>query len=104
MTTYPNQRIVHIIKDKCKKDFLQINNDDWHTAGRCIEQYGTFKLYLYFASNKSDFTLALSPVAIEESIGISESTYRRAFQELLELGYLSRVEGKKNSYLFHSRI
>ena len=104
MITYPNQRVVTVLKEDCNKDFLQIKNDDWQTAGMNIESYGAFKLYLYLASNKNGFSLALSPVAVEDAIGISESTYRRAFKELESLGYLSKAGSSKNQYFFHSAI
>lgn len=101
---YPNQRTVTILKRECKSDFLQINNDEWQQACQCIEHYGTFKLYLYLASNKDGFNMYLSPVAIENAIGISESTYRRALKELQDLGYLLKVEGRTNLYVFHPNI
>lgn len=104
MIVYPNQRTVTIFKEDCKKDFLQIGNEEWKTACSTIENYGTFKLYLYFASNKNGYTLALSPSMIEEEIGISESTYRRAFKELEAIGYLRKVEGKKNQFWFDAKI
>lgn len=104
MITYPNQRTVTIYKEKCEKDFLQINNSEWQAACSTIQNYGTFKLYLYLASNKAGYMLALSPVAVEEAIGISESTYRRAFKELEALGYLVKVESRKNCYIFNSAV
>ena len=104
MITYPNQRVVTILKDKCDKDFLQINNGDWQEASQIIKTYSAFKLYLYFASNKDGYSIALSAVAVQEAIGISENTYRAAFKELVELGYLTQVPGRKNNYTFHSSI
>lgn len=104
MIVYPNQRTVTIFKEECKRDFLQIENEEWKTACSVIENYSTFKLYLYFAGNKNGYTLALSPSSIEEEIGISESTYRRAFKELETIGYLRKIEGKKNQYWFSTKI
>lgn len=104
MITYPNQRVVTIFKEKCNNDFLQVNNDEWQTAAQTLKTYSAFKLYLYFASNKNGYSVALSPVAIEEAIGISENTYRAAFKELVDCGYLGKVNGKKNQYTFHTSI
>lgn len=104
MVTYPNQRVVTVFKERCDRDFLQIKNTDWQQAAVNIESYGAFKLYLYLASNKDGYSLALSPVAVEEATGISESTYRRAFKELESLGYLSQAGGSKNHYFFNSSI
>lgn len=104
MITYPNQRVVTIFKEQCDKDFLQINNDEWQAAAQTLKTYSAFKLYLYFASNKFGYTIALSPAAVEEAIGISENTYRAAFKELLDAGYLQQAESKKNQYYFHTII
>lgn len=102
MITYPNQRVVTVFKPDCSKDFLQINNQEWQAAASTLKTYSAFKLYLYFASNINGYSVALSPIAIEEAIGISENTYRAAFKELVECGYLTQVEGKKNMYVFHT--
>ena len=102
MITYPNQRVVTVFKSDCSKDFLQINNQEWQAAASTLKTYSAFKLYLYFASNINGYSVALSPIAIEEAIGISENTYRAAFKELVECGYLTQVEGKKNMYVFHT--
>lgn len=104
MITYPNQRVVTVFKPDCSKDFLQINNQEWQVAASTLKTYSAFKLYLYFASNMNGYSVALSPIAIEEAIGISENTYRAAFKELLEYGYLHKVEGKKNQYFFYTAI
>lgn len=102
MIIYPNQRVVTVFKPDCSKDFLQINNQEWQAAASTLKTYSAFKLYLYFAGNKSGYTIALSPASVEEAIGISENTYRAAFKELVECGYLTQVEGKKNMYAFHT--
>lgn len=102
MIIYPNQRVVTVFKPDCSKDFLQINNQEWQAAASTLKTYSAFKLYLYFASNMNGYSVALSPITIEEAIGISENTYRAAFKELVECGYLTQVEGKKNMYAFHT--
>lgn len=51
-------------------------------------------LYLYLASNADNFTLALSPAAIRQAIGMPASTYRDQFVKLVDRGYLvQRSEG-----------
>ena len=102
MTRYPNQRMVTVFKENCDSDFLQVKNSEWQAASSVLKTYSAFKLYLYFASNKNGYTIALSPVAINEAIGVCENTYRSAFKELLEVGYLRPVEGRKNMYTFHT--
>ena len=45
-------------------------------------------LYLYLASNKEGYALALSPAAIRKAIGMPTSTYRDQFVKLIDKGYL----------------
>lgn len=97
MTTYPNQKIIHIQKKKVVKDFLQIGNSEWKKAYKDLKA-STFGLYLYLASNADGYDLALSQKAIEEDIGISESSYKRAVKELKEKNYL--VEKQGNVFYF----
>ncbi len=96
--TYPNQRTVKIHKEDLKKDFLGINNATWMAAAKDLSA-SALKLYLYFASNKNGFTLALSPKAIENHIGMARSTYCDQFKVLLNKGYLVHVQG--NTYVFY---
>lgn len=102
MITYPNQRVVTVFKETCKQDFLQINNDEWQAAAQTLKTYSAFKLYLYLASNKDGYSIALSPVDVQERIGISKNTYLAAFNELVAAGYLTKSSGSKNSYTFNA--
>lgn len=96
--TVPNQRIVHINRERATTDFLGIKNDNWKAAA-CDLGAHALLLYLYFAANKDDFTLALSPAAIRQSIGMPPQTYRDQFLKLLDKGYLVQTGG--NVYEFY---
>ena len=96
--TYPNQRTVKINREKIKNDFLGIKNANWMAAARNLSA-SALKLYMYFASNKNGFSLALSPKAIENQIGMARSTYCDQFKILLEKGYLVHAGG--NTYEFY---
>lgn len=87
MTTYANQKIVTIHKEKYHQDFLQVGKDEWMTAFTTLKP-GTFGLYLYLCGNRDGFNLALSSAAVQRALGYSDSTYRRAKKELIEKGYL----------------
>ena len=100
MVTYPNQKIITVFKDKCEKDFLQINNDAWKAASNMLT-YSAFKIYLYMASNKDNYSFALSYAALNEDIPMSRNTYDKAIKELIEYGYLSRSHEEKNVWIFH---
>ena len=101
MTTYANQNIVTISKDKCVNDFLQIRNDDWQDAAKTLTPSG-FILYIYLASNNDGFMLALSQKAVEDATGLSKASYHRAFDDLCKNGYLSC--DKEHKYTFSTSI
>ena len=89
--TYPHQKVINIHREPLGGGFLGINNDNWKDAARVLGAQA-FLLYIYLASNKDDFKLALSPQAIHKEIGMPPSTYRDQRQKLESLGYL--VAGK----------
>ena len=45
-------------------------------------------LYLYLCGNQNGYPLSLSSVAVQQALGISDSSYRRAVEDLLAAGYL----------------
>ena len=92
MVVYPNQKVITVLKDDCKDDFLQINNINWRMA--CVTlTYSAFKIYLYFASNKNGYSFALSYETINELIHMNRKTYDKAIKELKDFGYLRQVKG-----------
>lgn len=95
--TVPNQRVVTIHREPAKSDFLGIKNENWQFAARDLGAFGLL-LYLYFASNANGYTLALSPAAIRQAIGMARSTYHDQFARLVDKGYL--VENSGNGYDF----
>ena len=97
-TTYPNQRTIHIHRQPAQSPFLGIKNENWQRAARDLGAYALM-LYLYLAANANDFTLALSPVAVREAIGMANSTYRDQVQKLIDRGYLVPSHG--NTFEFY---
>lgn len=97
--TVPNQRLVEIHRERATSDFLGIKNISWQSAARDLGAHALM-LYLYFASNANGFTLALSPVAIRQAVGMPASTYRDQFVKLLDKGYLVQ-RGNSNTYDFY---
>ena len=57
--TAPNQKVITINRKPLGGNFLGINNENWKYAARVLGAHA-FLLYIYFASNKDDFKLALS--------------------------------------------
>lgn len=97
--TVPNQRLVAIHRERAASDFLGIKNSSWQAAARDLGAQALM-LYLYFASNANGFMLALSPAAIERTVGMPPSTYRDQFRKLINRGYLVQ-RGDSNTYDFY---
>lgn len=96
--TYPNQRMVCVHREPAKADFLGIKNANWQAAARDLRPFA-FLLYLYLASNANNYTLALSPVAVQEAIGMARNTYRDQLKVLISKGYLVQRDG--NTFDFY---
>lgn len=97
--TFPNQRIILIHRERATSDFLGIKNSHWQAAARDLGAHALM-LYLYLASNADNFTLALSPAAIRQAIGMPASTYRDQFVKLVDRGYLVQ-RGEGSTYDFY---
>lgn len=95
--TFPNQRTVHIHREKAKTDFLGIKNENWMYASRDLGAHA-LRLYLYLAANADGFNLALSPADIRQSIGMPPSTYRDQVVKLIDKGYLVPNGSKLDFY------
>ena len=85
--TVPNQRVVAIHREHASSDFLGIKNEHWQAAARDLGAHALM-LHLYLASNRDGYTLALSPAAIRQAVGMAASTYRDQFLKLVDKGYL----------------
>lgn len=96
--TYPNQRMIHVHREPAKSDFLGIKNENWQAASRDLGAHA-LRLYLYFAANADNYTFALSPADIRQTIGMPTSTYRDQFMVLIDKGYL--VQSGGNRYDFY---
>ena len=101
MTTYANQKIVTIHKEKYHQEFLQVGKDEWMSAFDKLPR-GAFGLYLYLCGNMDGYRLGLSSAALQQALGISDSTYRRAIESLLENGYLLQ-EGNDKKLNFYPK-
>ena len=100
--SYPNQRIIKLkptgVKNAKGRQFLGIYNDIWCAALKDLT-VTYFILYLYLASRNPCDPLELSQVAVKNETGMAKSTYYKAFNILVEKGYL--VETSSNHYDFY---
>ena len=90
--TFPNQRMVKVHRERATA------NENWQAASRDLGAHG-LQLYLYLASNADNYTLALSPAAVRQAIGLKRSTYHDKFHELEDKGYLVNTHG--NTFEFY---
>ena len=97
----PNQKKILIERstDKVKTDYLKVANDSLEIAMYNLKG-NAFKLWVYFADNKNGYAMDLYPVDFCTKCKVSDSTYRRAFEELENKGYLLKSPKQDNLYLF----
>lgn len=98
--TVENQRVVKIHRERASSDFLGIKNENWQYAARDLGAHALL-LYLYLAANADGYTLALSPTAIRQAVGMPPQTYRDQFLKLIDKKYLVQTGG--NVYEFYEK-
>ena len=99
--TSPNQKIVQTYKavSDSEHPYSICNLDAMLMAARNLTDRA-FKLYVRMNLHQDDYTYALSPVEINDSIGMSDKRYREAVKELAQKGYLVKSKKRQNLYLF----
>ena len=101
MTTFENQRIITTEKAKYEREFFffflktHVENG-YETLNRLTPN--AFKLWFYMNLNADGYTYGLSKAHCTAICGMSKNTYRKAFNELVECGYL--IETGANHYRF----
>lgn len=104
MITYPNQRVVSVNKNAEKNLYHPYANISQEAMSKAmiLLKDSTFKIWCYLSKNQNGFELALSPVDVRRFTGVSQASYKRAINELIEKGYL--VKRDKNYYDFYEEI
>lgn len=99
--SYPNQRIIKVKRysDKARKDFLKISNENLELAMYNLKG-NAFKFYIWLADNSDGYRFTLYPIQFWKKANISYDTYLKAFDELVEKGYLLKHKEKSNVYMF----
>lgn len=109
-----NQKSIYINRDKVNtqggRRYLLVYTDNLNIAYQKMEGKKCFGLYLYLLERMPHFyngekinsapkQFELSAVAVNNEIGMSRTTYNRAVEELINLGFLELLQG--NTYIFH---
>lgn len=102
MSTNPNQTIVRIERSPCDDIHLcSMRNIEAENAAARDLKYSTMILWLYCSRYQDGDEFILSPKAVKEIMGMSERTYTRCKDELIEKGYLVKI--KDNHYMFYEK-
>lgn len=89
---FPNQRYVFI-------EDINLSQEELYEIIKTFSS-PALKLFLYFSAQKG--LIPLSPKELNGKIGMSESSYRRAFKELEERGrIILKQEGDNPIYIFN---
>lgn len=98
----PNQRNINVNKEECNTEnlYAKINIEAMNSAMNNLKA-NTYKLWSYFAQNQNKHSLWLSPVDVQVKTGMSESTYHRAFDELVDKLYLIKDAKDQRYYNFY---
>ena len=84
----PNQRRVTIHKVDQPQFYTKIDPASCKQAMGSLH-YSTFKLYMYFCLNATNFVLFPTPLVFCDEISLPRNTYYAAFDELLKKAILS---------------
>ena len=96
----PNQKVVTVIKSKPKGYILDI---EANKVARKELSSDAYSLYMHFVLNVPGYTEALSMQQNIKTSSLSERTYYKAVNELIQKGYLVKKphEQIKEYYLFY---
>lgn len=96
----PNQKVVTVVKSKPKGYILDIEANKLARKNLSSDAYS---LYMHFVLNVPGYTEALSMKHNLDTSSLSERTYYKSVNELIEKGYLVKTphEQIKEYYLFY---
>lgn len=101
---YPNQRAVKTNRTMVTKNsglpFVCLYRHSWEDAA-CNLKASTFKVWLWFASNKPNYITEFSPAYLSKAIKVAPNTAKAAFTELKDKGYIVECEENSHRYEFY---
>lgn len=103
--TVPNQKIITVHKEKADKQHLfTANNLEalFEAMHNLVSTVG-FKLYMYIAKNRDDFSFALSSSDFCQKANCGMRAYNTAVEELIRKGYLVRVKETETIHNFYEK-
>ena len=102
MATVPNQKIIHVHREKTNKNFIQLDKYNFTKAYRDMSNTpAALGLYIWLVGNKDGYTFEFSPQSIENQLGMAKTSCQGAFKKLVELGYLVQRNENSNQFDFY---
>ena len=98
-TSNPNQRRITYKKIDGTNGYTKTNINAAQQAMKKLN-YSAYMLYSYMALNANNYEDWFSPAILFQRTSFTESTYRKAFSELVSKGYLVQDDGWKSHYTF----
>ena len=97
----PNQRtiIVERTTESIKKDYFKVSNTNLREAMYNLKS-NAFKLWCYLCDNSDQWQFDLYSCDFIRVAKVDSSTYQRAFDQLVEAGYLIPSTKRDNVYKF----
>lgn len=86
-----------------KENYIQISNDEWEKAFRELSS-SAFGMWLWLVRHDETFKNELSKAAFKKDLGLSDSTYERAWKELKDKGYAVKDKKHNNLYFILSTV
>ena len=99
--SFPNQRHITIHKPDYEGNFVQVAFDEWQDAFARLPRI-SFGLYLYLCGNQNKYGFYFSPAHVQNALNVSESSVRRAVEDLLGEGYLIMRNGNEHTLDFYT--
>ena len=99
--SFPNQRHITIHKPDYESNFVQVAFDEWQDAFARLPRI-SFGLYLYLCGNQNKYGFYFSPARVQNALNVSESSVRRAVEDLLGEGYLIMRNGNEHTLDFYT--
>lgn len=98
----PNQRIIYIKRttDTDRANYFKVGNDNLRKAASTLDGKA-FKLWVYLSDNANGYKKEMYAVDFCDWANLSDSSYRRAWNELEDNGYIIKHKKEKNIYMFN---
>lgn len=103
MEVFANQKIITVQSTQITKNSKYgVFEKDATYQAMCNLKKSSFYIYTYMNLNQNGYTFALSSKEVQDKTGIGHSAYNDAIKELLEKGYLQKIEN--NQYIFKATL